>query len=46
MPSQLDLPSLMPLSVAGFDRLQLGAMHWATSVALLQVVDNLPNILW
>ena len=25
---------------------QLGDHHWATSVALLQVVDNLPQILW
>ena len=31
-PSQLDLPSLMPLSVACCDRLQLGVPHWATSV--------------
>ena len=30
--SQLDLPSLSPLSVAGCGRLQLGAPHWATSV--------------
>ena len=30
--SQLDLQSLMPLSVAGCGRLQLGAPHWATSV--------------
>ena len=30
--SQLDLPSLMPLSIAGCGRLQLGASHWATSV--------------
>ena len=37
---QLDLPSLTPLSVAGFGRLQQGVLHWATSVALLQVVDN------
>ena len=38
--SQLDLPSLTPLSVAGCSRLQRGARHWATSIALLQVVDN------
>ena len=38
--SQLDLPSLTALSVAGCGRLQLGALHLATSVALLQVVDN------
>ena len=30
--SQLDLPSLTPLSVAGCGRLQLGTLHWATSV--------------
>ena len=30
--SQLDLPSLTPLSVADCGRLQLGAPHWATSV--------------
>ena len=36
--SQLDLPSLTPLSVAGCGRLQLGVPHWATSV-ILQVVD-------
>ena len=35
--SQLYLPSLTPLSIAGCGRLQLGAAHWATSVALLQV---------
>ena len=44
--SQLGLPSLTPLSVAGCGRLQLGAPNFATSVVLLQVVDNLPNILW
>ena len=30
--SQLDLPSLTPLSVAGCGQLQLGVPHWATSV--------------
>ena len=30
--SQLDLPSLTPLSVAGCGLLQLGVPHWATSV--------------
>ena len=30
--SQLDLPSLTPLSVGGCGWLQLGAPHWATSV--------------
>ena len=30
--SQLDLPSLTPLSVAGCCRLKLGVPHWATSV--------------
>ena len=38
--SQLDLPSLTELFVAGCGRLQLGAPHRATSVALLQLVDN------
>ena len=38
--SQFDLPSPSSLSVAGCSLLQLGAPHWATSVALLQVVDN------
>ena len=36
--SQLDLPSLTPLFVAGCNRLQLGVAHWVTSVALPQVV--------
>ena len=30
--SQLDLPSLTPLSVTGCGRLQLGAPHWVSSV--------------
>ena len=30
--SQLDLPYLTPLSIAGCGRLQLGVPHWATSV--------------
>ena len=34
------LASLTQLSVAGYGRLQLGAPHFATSVLLLQVVDN------
>ena len=38
--NQLDLPSLTPLSVADCGRLQVGAAYWATSVTLLQVVDN------
>ena len=37
--SQMDQPSLTPLSVAGCGRLRQGVAHWATSVALLQVVD-------
>ena len=37
--NQLDVPSLTPLSVAGCGRLQLGVVQWATSLALLQVVD-------
>ena len=38
--SQLDLPSLTPLSVAGCGQLQLGAAHWATWLTLLQVLHN------
>ena len=38
--SQLDLQSLTPLSVTGYGRLQLGAVHFATSVTLVQVVNN------
>ena len=38
--SQLYLPFLTRLSVAGCGRLQLGVADWATSWALLQVVDN------
>ena len=38
---QLDLPSLTPLSVLGCGRLQLGALHFATPVALLLEVDNI-----
>ena len=30
--SQLNLPSLTPLSIAGSGRLQLGVPHWAASV--------------
>ena len=41
--SQLDLPSLAPLSVAECGGLQLGVAYWATSVTLLQVVDNWPH---
>ena len=41
--SQFDLSSLTPLSIAGCGSLQTGAPHQATSVALLQVVDNLAN---
>ena len=37
--SQLDLPSLTPLSVAGCGRLQPRVPHWATSV-ITEVVDN------
>ena len=32
VPSQYDLLSLTPLSVAGCGRLQLGVPHWDTSV--------------
>ena len=41
--SQLDLPSLTPLSVAGCGWLQLGAPHWATSVKLLQLLITEPT---
>ena len=41
--SQLDQPSLTSLSVHGCGRKQLGTAHWATSVTLLQVVDNWPH---
>ena len=44
--SQFDLPSQTQLSVAGCGRHQLEAASWAISVALLQVVDNLPHKLW
>ena len=37
--TKFDVPSLTPLSVAGCGRLQQGVASWATSVALLQVVD-------
>ena len=33
--SQLDLPYLTPLYVAGSGQLELGVAHWATPVALL-----------
>ena len=38
--SQLDLPPQTQLSAAGCGRLQLEVAHWATSVALLQIVHN------
>ena len=38
--NRLDLSSLTLLSVAGCGQLQPEVAHWATSVALLQVVDN------
>ena len=41
--SQLNQPSLTSLSLAGCGRLQLGVVHWATLVALLQVVDDRPH---
>ena len=40
MASLLDPPSLTPLSVAGCGRLQLGVAYSATSVGLLQAVNN------
>ena len=39
--SRLDLSSLTLLSVPGCGRLQLAVAHWTTSVAVLQVVDNI-----
>ena len=44
--SQLDIPSLTPLSVTSCGRLQLSAAHWAISVALLQLVDTSPLTPW
>ena len=41
--TQFYLSSLTQLSVAGYGRLQLGVAHWATSEALLEVVDHLHN---
>ena len=38
--SQLDLLSLMQLSVAGCGQLQLGVPHWAASVNYCEAVDN------
>ena len=43
---QFDLPLLTPLFVAGCGRLQLETPYWATSAALLQVVDNWLHILF
>ena len=43
---QLDLPSPTTLSVVGCGRLQLGAANLATSVTLVQVVDNSPDEQW
>ena len=43
--SQLDLLSLMPLSITSCGQLQLGVPRWSTSVALLQVVDNWPKLI-
>ena len=43
--SQLDLPFLTPLSVAGCGRLQLGVPHWATSVDYCKLLNNWPHIL-
>ena len=44
--TQLDLPSLTPLSVAGCGRLQLGVPTLGYFSRLLQVVDSRPHILW
>ena len=39
--SQLGLPSLTPLSVAGCGRLPLGVLHWATSVITANTLKNI-----
>ena len=44
--SQLDLPSLTSLSVAGCGRLYVGVANLATSVALLQVAEIRPHKKW
>ena len=44
--SQLDLPSLTPLSVAGCSPLQLGFPNLGYFSRLLQVLDNWSHILW
>ena len=36
----MELPSLTPVSIAGWGRLQLGVVYWVTSAGLLQVVNN------
>ena len=41
--SQFDLPSLTPVSVDVCGRVQQGAPHEATSVALVEVVNNWPH---
>ena len=41
--SQLDLPSLTPLSAAGCGRLQLGVPHWATSVDYCKQLIIVPH---
>ena len=43
LPSPVDLQSLTPLSVVGCCRLKLQAVHWTTSVTLLQIVYNSPH---
>ena len=42
----LDLPSVTLLSVADYGRLKLGVSRWATSVALMKVVDNYHTKQW
>ena len=44
--SELNLLSLTPFSVAGCCRLQPRVAYLATSLALLQVIDNLPHKQW
>ena len=42
--SQLDRPTLTPLSVARWGRLQAEVAHWTIAVSLpTEVVDNLPH---
>ena len=42
--SQLDLPSLTPLSVAGCGRLELGVPHWSISFSLGVTLGVMKNV--